>query len=461
MKSTTRRFDVSVSVVRPNYNSASFSSRKIIEFVSREPSGNNGESIDMVGYSFEEATTNESSFSLTLVPSIDNDGKSWVDKIAPMDLVFFNEFGKTRFCGVVHECRYVTQMGDNGSTRTVTVKGSSFGDLISNYKLVLDKHLWINSPVADIVSRTLSVEIAEKAERSLKRVLQIIWNSFKKLAVMPSGEAGQTCGVFTVIEHYCDFDTGISSSLKSLYELAIGLYHVGENNLWEIWRSIIPPPLYELFGVWESSSEMYKIIARQTPYDAEDWKNLKTTKVNPICLTDYSVGRDDSEVRTFFYCTLPGSDLDQNEILAIDNYKAVRKINTEKWGRYGLRPMETSFRYYNRDPNTKKGGEQQVLSDTSERLLHWYGKCDEFLNGQIDLIGVDNPKIMEYPRIGEKLSFLGGEWYIERTLRSWVYGKSPRVTMDITRGYVYQNGAMQSPIPNVGKRLLELEDRTV
>jgi hypothetical protein len=307
---------------------------------------------------------------------------------------------------------------------------------------------------AEVASENLIREL-EASGKKLRDALRTIYKNFMVLTTV--NDSGVAPGIKVLIDKYIDIDTGISSDLEAWYDLAIGLYQTGENDIWGIWKSIIPAPIYELFGRWEENTQKYKIIARRAPFDMDDWKSLPAIEAKSIVLTDYTVGRDNSEVKTFFWGSMPGSELDRLETLTLDQYKATRKVNTEKWPIYGYRPMEIVFRYFKRDIDTTNS--EQVLAKAAEIMYNWYGKNDELLNGQITIIDADDEKIMKYPRIGEKLSFLGGEWYIERTARSWVYGKSPKVTVDITRGYVYQNGAMQSPIPNVGKRLLELEDK--
>jgi len=455
MQNVVRKFEASVKITRPDYNSMAFSETVIVNFVSHHAS-NDRESTDMVGYSFEESISDiEAGFSLTLMPTMDKDDRSWVDKIAPMDIVSFKEFGKTRYVGVVHEVRYVAQMGQTGPRRVIVVAGAGFGHLISGFSLVLDAHLWLGGPTADSISTTLSAEIAEKGERKLKNVLKIIWDSFIKLAVIP-GDGDKQCGVFRVIESYIDADSGISS-IESLYELAIGLYQVGENNIWQIFQSILPAPLYECFGRWSAEAEKYQVIIRQTPFDTSDWKKLPTTRINPIVLTDYSVGKSDREVKTFFFGELPGSSISKEMILSLPkDYKATRAKDSEKWPKYGYKPMSVTFRYFKRDAETS--GEQQVLQKVAARLLDWYSKNDEFLSGEIQLIGIDDSDVMGYPRIGEKVSFIGCEFYVEATRRTWTYGESPKVVLSVTRGYVYNSdGSRQGQVSGLGKRLMEAE----
>lgn len=453
MQNIIRRFETAVKVVHPDYSSSA-AEKTVVKFVSALPA-NDSESADMIGYTFEEAIADvESPFSITLLPSVDKDGKSWMDKIAPMDLVFYEEFGETRYCGLVSDVRYVAQMGDNGPVRTIVIQGSGFGKLLSTFKLALDYHLWLKGQDAETASTNLIREI-EASGKKLRSTLQAIYKNFIILTTV-SDSGASSSGVKALIDRYIDIDTGISNDLEAWYDLAIGLYQTGENDIWGIWKSIIPAPIYELFGRWDQGTQKYQIIARQSPFDAKDWKSLDTVAVKSGVLTDYSVGRSNSEVKTFFFGSMPGCEINRLETLTLDQYKSTRKVNEDKWPMYGYRPMEIVFRYFKRDAETTNS--EQVLAKAANMMYNWYRKNDELLSGQITVIGADDEKIMKYPKIGEKLSFLGGEWYIERTARSWSYGKSPKTVLSVTRGYIYQDGEMQSPISGLSKRLLEVEE---
>lgn len=452
MGNIVRNFQTSVRIVRPDYAKGG-SEQEIVRFVSKRQA-KDGESLDMLGYSFEESIADvDSDFTITLLPSVDGNGETWVDKILPMDLVFYEEFEKARFCGVVSSVRYMAQMGDSGPMRSVVVQGKGFGKLLSDFQLVMDYHLWLGGPDAETASKKLNLEI-EAAGRKLKNILVAIYTNFMLLSTLPSSGAANV-GIKAVLDHYIDMSSRISDSLEAWYTMAISLYQPGVNDIWTILKTVIPAPLYELFGRWNSDTQKFELVARLAPFDAEDWNNLECVQMNPDILTSYSVGRDNAEVRTFFFASSPWS-VSREEALTVDYYKHSRKINEEKWPMYGYRPLEMMFRFIKRDPDTQQNIES-VLEKAASTMYNWYGKNDELMSGQCEIISADDQTIMKYPSIGSKLSFLGGEWYIERTSHTWTYGKSPKTTLWITRGYVYDHGAMVGMIPSIGKRLKELE----
>lgn len=457
-----RKPTLSIKVVRPDYTSPTYKETTIVTFVPRPVSEDakaktsEAEADALLSYSYTESIVSvDSPFSMSVLPEMDKNGLTWLDKISKMDLVFIEEFGKVRYCGVVHQVRYSARMGQDGPSRSVVISGNGFGHLIASFQLVMNYHLWVNGADAETASKQLILELESKAGRKLKATLKTIYDNFIKLVTVPDSGT-MNYGVKVLIDNYLDLDKGMSDSIESWYDLAIGLYHVGENNIWQIWQSIIPPPLYELFGRWDCESGKYVIFARQAPFDASDWAALKSTAVHPLVLTDYDMGSDDSEVKTFYYGQMPGSELDTNQTLALDSYEHTRASDKDKWPKYGFRPMEITFRFFNRastDTSTEK-----VLEKAAKTLYNWYHANDEFLNGSISLISIDDTAVMEYPKIGDKLSFIGGEFYVEETERSWKYGDSPRTKLTVTRGYIYDtDGSLKGPVKNLGKRLLEFE----
>jgi hypothetical protein len=452
MKYHVRKFHLKVYIRRPDYT-AQANEQDVAVF-----SGdvNNDESTDMIAYSFEESIDNvDGQFSITLIPTVDKNGLSWVDKIQPRDIALFEEEGKIRFAGVVSQVRYVAQMGEGGASRTIMVTGHGFGYLLSVFKLVMDYHLWTKGPSSKSASTQLITDLANAGDDA-KSILKAIYDNFMKLCTTSDAGAAPA-GIKKIIERYIDADSQLSNKLKLLYKMAVGLYQEGQNDIWSIWKAILPAPLYELFGRWDYDSNKYLIFARQAPFDAADWNALPITEMNDVVLLDYSVGRDDSQVYTFFFAVLYGGSLDRNEILTLEEYSKTRKINESKWPMYGYRPMELSLRFFNRDPDAGQKSEEEIIRKASETLYNWYGKNDELLNGQISIITIYNDDVMQVPRIGERLSFLGGEFYIERTEHTWAMGKSPRTMLSVTRGYVYNNGSMSGPITGLGNKVQKAE----
>jgi hypothetical protein len=90
------------------------------------------------------------------------------------------------------------------------------------------------------------------------------------------------------------------------------------------------------------------------------------------------------------------------------------------------------------------------MRQVNEMVFDWYSKNPEFLNGTIEMMTMPD----SYPRIGEKVRYLGGEFYVEETSRSWQYGGPMTTSLSVTRGYRYdENGNYIGPITNIGRFL--------
>jgi hypothetical protein len=237
------------------------------------------------------------------------------------------------------------------------------------------------------------------------------------------------------------------------------------NTIWDIWRKIVPNPLFEIFGKWDPlfgkrGEGKYTIIARQCPFEPADWGKLTKFPIDPLVITDYSVGYDDSEVSTYFYATASSLGITNNMALIVDNFKNTHEIDRDKWKKYGYRPLSVELSFLKRDEmdaNTINSN----LGAISRTLARWYGKNDDFLSGNISMMSWDKTGVSDYYSVGNRIQFLGGEFYLPEVQRKWTYGGPLTVGVKITRGYQYDgNGNYKSPIKNVGKRLKEMEEST-
>jgi hypothetical protein len=145
------------------------------------------------------------------------------------------------------------------------------------------------------------------------------------------------------------------------------MYQTGVNTIWDMWRKIVPSTLFELFGKWdplvgEIGIGKYVIYARQCPFD-------------PIIITDYSVGYDESQVSTYFYATAASLGITNNMALIVDNYKNAHELDAGKWRKYGYRPLSAELSFLKRD-ESDPGGINGSLGRISKMLSCWYGKND-------------------------------------------------------------------------------------
>ncbi len=469
MKVVIRKPDFIVEIVRPNYSASSYQTvPPVIRFVSSSISGYSETEIisnDLISYQFSESlATVNSEFSLELVPSLDRNGKSWLEKIRKRDLVFIYEFGELRFAGYVKSNRYAARMGSDGKpNRKIRISGGGLGEYLSSFKLVLNQAMYAASTIASGAAASLSTTLAAEIEkdRDVGALIKVIYQHFIDL-IMKIGLEGVNIGIKPILDHFLDFDSEISDDLKTIYPVAFSLYRVGENSLWHLLSNFIFPPVNELFGRWNPESKKYEIVYRLSPFEPKKWSKLDFIEIPSIIITDHDIGTSDAEVFTFYLGMLPGSGISQN--LAIISANDTGKnyiVDREKWKIYGYQPMIVEFKYYDR---SKTGvGASVIMREVSEMLKRWFEHNDEFYSGSLAIMTSDNKNFMKRnPRIGEKIKFLEGEFYLESSDHSWEYG-GPMVTkLTITRGYKYDaSGNMEGPLDQVSRKLEAISQEVV
>ena len=461
MRYIVRKPDFVVEIVRPDYSAGSYQTiPPVIRFVpSRISSFSENEIVsnDLVSYQFSETlATVDSGFSLELVPSVDKEGKNWLEKIQIYDLVFIYEFGELRYGGYVKESRYSARIsGDGKPSRRIRISGGGFGELLSTFQLVLDQVLYAASTTAENASRQLNARLAARLDKnsSIGDLFKIIYDAFMELAAA-IGLEGVNIGVKPILDYFLDFGSGISDELRAIYPMVLSLYNVGANNVWQILSNLLFPPVNELFGRWNSRNDKYEIVFRQTPYEPQDWGTLLWTEIPSIMIVDHDVGRSNAEIFTFYLGELTGTGISRN--LAIVSGESTGKnyvVDKDKWAKYGFRPMYIEFRYFDR--STDSAGAAVIMRQMSEMLKRWFEHNDEFYSGSLTIMTADDKDYMKRnPRIGEKIKFLEGEFYLESSEHAWEYGGPMTTKLSITRGYKYDgSGNMEAPLDQISRKL--------
>jgi hypothetical protein len=475
MRIIRRKPNVRVIIKRPNWkNESRLEEFTIVTFEPRPcsmeekskalgkwetPKNYNAKSDGLLSYSFSESCRSvDTPFTLSLTPEQDKNGLTWVDKIDELDLVYIEEDDYIRYCGLVHQVRYSARMSGNGPNRSIVVAGNSFGELLKEFRLVLDVAQFINVPASEQNTKAASEFLAKK-DTSLKAAMDFYYDNFMEIISKMSNKSSV---MGKLIEAKVD-RSRLAADAHTIIPMSQSMYQTGVNTIWDMWRKIVPNPLFELFGKWdptvgERGIGKYTIIARQCPFEPNDWKKLIKFPVDPIVVTDYSVGYDDSEVSTYFYATASSLGITNNMALIVDNYKNVYEIDKDKWKKYGYRPLNVELSFLKRD-ETDSSSIDGSLSKISKMLSRWYAKNDEFLSGSISMESWDKVGVSDYYSVGNRVEFLGGEFYLTDVQRKWAYGGPLTVEVKMTRGYQYEgNGKYQSPIKNVGKRFKEIEE---
>ena len=454
-----------IAIKRHSYNQSTFDTDNIITFTSLQ--GDYPDDVRIHGvtypgllsYSFTESVKNvDSPFSLTVDPREDNNGASILDVVLPRDLVYITEHGVLRYIGVVSDSRYSAEMAGDGISRSIMISGYGLGGLLSRMGFVLDQYLLPSGTFVEdanrLMNQTLSREIGEGG--SLKSIITEVVTNY--LGLHESISPRLTMGLLAILNSFFDYESGVED-ITAQYDIAFNGYQVGVNTIWTILQDFFPPPIYELFGLMRDGK--YTMVARECPFDRsvdgpeynDKWGLLSSFSIDPVILLGHDIGLSDNDVYTSYIGLLPGTGINQQYSLISENADTYVKNDDEMWQKYGYKPLYVEFKYYNH--STTGESSAGMIRRYSNRLYNWYKNNDRMYSGTVRIMNyVDAEKKIFYPQIGSRLKYLGGEFYIELTTRSWTYGGAMETSLTVNRGYDYANNRK---IPNIGNRVRLIE----
>jgi hypothetical protein len=422
----------------------------------------------LLNYTFSESTDDlEGMFSF----SVENDeinrteGKTVYDLIPVRSVVKIYEGGeKPAFIGIIRSRQIKKTMTSRGIKKSVIFSGKSIISCIAEYTLSLDVRI---QGIADSMSR--NKELTDKLARdglTIKDFMKETWEHFKKV----SENAGvSTAGIADIINKFIgggDPDTFIKvtgEGQKLRYNVACVFYNAADNVIADVWRNILPKKVYEFFSRCEGGEP--KIIARQMPFEPEDWSSLDIYMISPISLIAYDMMQSDNEVYTVFASYIIGSAMEKEFYMAVNQTgdDSTVEYDKEKQKFYGFKPLELYFNGYDRQGNAgdkKKPDLTESMKSLNKMARYWYSRLDEMYSGSITVI-TDFNKPKNNPRAGCRAGFMGGEFYINQADHSWNFGGTPTIKLTVSRGMIYDNGKMKAGkegvIKNVGGRFSELE----
>jgi len=464
-----RKPDFQVEIVRPDYASPTYTDYSVVKFISSPiDSADPLFSTALISYRFSESLhTIDSDFSLTVTLEEDDQGRTWMDKIEKRDLVFISEFGQTRFAGIVEDIRYSANILDDGSVnRVIIISGVNLLALLSSFKLVFNQALYASDRTASIANLQLLAKLSQemKPGGQVRNIIKAIYDNFFELTLKMGTTNYSGAGIKTILDNYIDFNDKLSKDIVLRYPIQLSIYNSGENDIWNILTSLLVPPVDELYGLWNSETRKYEAVFRQTPFEPEDWKNLTKNYIPSILVTDHDLGSSTSEVYTYYLSIIAGSGYNKDEAVVYDaaGYAHYAEKDKEKWRKYGFRPMIIEFKYFDKN---KIGTQEEkdafkLMGELSKMLKRWFEHNDEFLSGSITFMTIDEKwwsGEIRNPRIGEKIGFLDGEFYVEESEHSWNYGGPMITRLSVTRGYKYSaTGEMIGPIDNLGRKLASI-----
>jgi hypothetical protein len=438
----------------------------------------------LLGYGFSESVDDlEGAFSFTVEnEEIDKEGTTVFDLIPNRSIVkiYEGDLERPAFVGIIRRRHIGMSMTSQGVKRSIMFSGKSIISCVAEYTVSLDVRI---QGVANAMAKThdLEDELSRKENITIKDFTGITWNYFQDVSkeLNENRNGVSNSAVAKIISDFIgeigDFVTVTGKEQSIRYNIATVFFNQSNNSIADVWRNILPKPVYEIFSYRDKADGKPRIMVRQVPYGDpdngnDDWAKLPIYLISPISLTAYDLDQSDEEVYTAFASYIVGSPRDRKFYLAVNQTgnDTLVEYDNEKVAIYGFRPLEINFSGYDRRGNTRNKDANTIneaIKDMNKRAVYCYSRLDDMYSGSVTICtDFNHPETN--PRIGCRAKFLGGEFYINKADHAWNYGGTPTIKLTLSRGMMYdENGKTRfdkgdktiGVIPNVGRRFRELE----
>jgi hypothetical protein len=265
----------------------------------------------------------------------------------------------------------------------------------------------------------------------------------------------------------------IGTETKIKYPIASMFFNQSNNFITDVWRNLLPQPVYELFTRFDETEGKPFIFVRHVPFgnasSGQDWLDLDLYEISPTSLIGYELDRSDEEVYTAYNAYIIGSPRSNEFYMNSAAASDTMEKDTDKCALYGFKLLNISFLGYDRSQGTAEaaGKTAETLKDLSQKAKYWFSRLDEMYSGTVTLtVNFKREKQSDgtirstNPRAGCRLGFLGGQFYITKTEHSWNYGGTPTNRLTVSRGMIYdkETGKIQGEISNIGKLYGEIRE---
>lgn len=394
----------------------SFSTEKG-ELIARSKPTKQGESIDgdvLTVLTQNDLAQDTGTFQLTL-----SNRNSWDKKLASNDLVsiIMRRKGESKekatvFIGLIDDVRKNTNIQETTVQRVITVTGRSF------FKAILNFEVGVVPEVAEIVHHDLgwvSGRVTFQGNSSaeiIKDIMEIL--------------------VFEYMNYKFENGKSLQDMLKLDLSSREGEMLVDatsftnyQGNIYSFIKELADEPFNQLY------SEVYDgvptMVERATPFNPDDWENLKEYKITDVDVLNESIGRSDLETFTLFSVAsknyFGGFDIARSTGVRPLWYKPF----FEKHGIKRLNRFTGYVGHINQDDIEK-------LKQYQIDLFNWNIMNPNYYNGTISVIGDSKYKI------GERLIYESEEqgetyeFFIEGVSHNFINFGNWITTLQVTRG---------------------------
>jgi hypothetical protein len=349
-------------------------------------------------------------------------------------------------------------MTDAGPRRSLVVSGHSIAGLVQEFRISMDlQAMLLTGEIANEQQLTTELTIAlsrnDNKPLAVKVFVETVWSHFLNLSTQYGKLSNpKVAGIITkwMGDDFFEFD-------DSEFYYPLGNVFIGRNtqHFYDTIEGIVPKPVYEIFPYTQKGKT--KIVIRQAPFDYDVWDKLPSKKINSVFVKTFDTLQSDNEIYTVYFAYIDGYPVQMDKAIRLSkqSVKGMPGVATddEKFGIYGYRPLYISLHGYGKSKkdDTTTGDK---ITELSIRLKDWFCNLDKMYTGSITM-STDISAIM--PQAGEKITFLGGEFYVVDSQHRWNYGGNPETVLTISRGGDYSEGYF-SELKNIAARYQEFKD---
>lgn len=427
--------------------------------------GNNG--CNILSFNFSKSINNISGdFSVTIK---DNEDGDFIDLIQPLDIVIISEGNKNcvDFYGIVKRVSFNSTAAN--FQRQIVISGKSIEHLFEFLNIAEDvTAMSISDNNLSNIVQNLYTKLALKNEDGTYTGLNIldaakeVYKAFCDVANNKASSITNTEIIELINSLYeNNIFTTNDNNLKFLYPITNNMFGNNANvTIVNYMKQLLPGNAYEMYGYIDKEKHP-KIQIREVPFDKKSWESLKLKDVvKSDVLINYTLTKSIEEVYTAFFSYVQGSSFSSEWYMrtnASSSNSPTNCINEEKRKKYGFKLLKTNFIGYT---NSKESLEDVFLA-LNTKMMNYYSHLDEMYDATITIINDVSLTYEEKAHIGDRLKFVGGEFYITGEEHSWNYGKSCQITYHCERGGVYDpnqdwNSNFFRPIPKISRRLVEI-----
>jgi hypothetical protein len=422
-------------------------------------------------YSFKMSVDDvRGQFSLTFYPDEYHGSEPIFDQLNELDIVEIyeaknHEKPHPTFTGAIRSIKYTSQIGGSNVTRRLVVSGHSVAGLVADFIMNMDTTAQVITEelaAQNNVAKSLTVSLLKNDNKPLKleEAINIIWKEFVRLS--KQYDLLSNPDVYEILTKWAGDFFDIDPEITINYPLGSVFNAKTTQGFFDIVEGIIPYPVYEKFAYMDRSTGKMKLKIRECPFDSDMWEKIiyKDKEVVkgeiPIRLVKaLDIEQNDKEVYTVFFSYLDGYPVQMQKAIVLskqnqDSKSAPALVHDDvKYSRYGYRPLFVHFIGYSNAEGKDDTTTEEKLQKLNQRLRDWYGNIELMHHGQITM---STDLSMDMPQAGEKISFIGGEFYVSAAEHKWVYKSNPETVLTVTRGAEYKNGKFNRKLKYWGRK---------